>query len=187
MTTPRSILTLWVDPHAPLEPRGTADKGLTYPTPEELRTHAKYQRGAPIERLRRCYVIEPGGCWRWIKGHTTNGYGHFSINHIYYQAHVIVWIAERGTPPAGLQPDHLCRNRWCVNPDCIEWVTRAVNVQRGSQATLTPEQVATIKARGKAAGVRAMAVEYGVNHSTISRILSGRIWVETPASVEAAA
>lgn len=34
--------------------------------------------------------------------------------------------------PAGLDIDHLCRNRWCVNPWHMEPVTRKVNLQRGN-------------------------------------------------------
>lgn len=160
---------------------------LVYPTAERLRRRLAGERGAPADRLRRSYIVETSGCWRWTTALTTSGYGHFFVAGSYHQAHVIVWIAERGTPPIGLEPDHTCRNRWCVNPEHIEWVTHAVNSQRGARSFLSPEQVAMIRLRGKAAGVRAMAREYGVDHSTISRVLAGLVWAESSAEGLAAA
>ena len=36
-----------------------------------------------------------------------------------------------GPIPEGLDLDHLCRNRWCVNPEHVEPVTRRENLIRG--------------------------------------------------------
>jgi hypothetical protein len=161
---------------------------VKYPTAAELRSPGKRLHGTPADRLARCYVIEPNGCWRWIKGLTTVGYGHFSIRSVYYQAHLLLYILHVGPLPDGLEPDHLCRNRWCVNPFDLEFVTHAVNVQRGSRSVLSSEQAAAIRtARKNGAGVRALARLYGVNHAIISRIVNGKIWVQRPESAEAAA
>jgi hypothetical protein len=161
---------------------------IPYPTATELRSPGKSLHGTPADRLARCYVVEDSGCWRWTKGLTSVGYGHFSIRSVYYQAHLLLYILHVGPLPEGLEPDHLCRNRWCVNPADIEFVTHAVNVQRGIRSVLSPEQVEAIRlARRSGAGVRALARQYGVNHATVSRIVNGLIWVTRPEKAEAAA
>jgi len=157
---------------------------VRYPTRDELLI-CRNKGLSTADRIRASYVVEANGCWRWTRGLTGSGYGHVSIQSIYYQAHLLTYILRVGPIPTGLEPDHLCRNRWCVNPDHLEFVTHAVNVQRGIRSVLSPEQVAEIKRRGKRAGVRAMAREYGVNHATISRIVNGLIWVDERQAVAA--
>ena len=51
---------------------------------------------------------------------------------------------HHGPVPEGLELDHLCRIRHCVNPDHVEPVTCAVNVRRGDLTKLTEEQVRSI-------------------------------------------
>lgn len=46
-------------------------------------------------------------------------------------AHRVVWEILVGPIPEGLDLDHLCRNRKCVNPDHLEPTTRQVNLRRG--------------------------------------------------------
>jgi hypothetical protein len=164
----------------------TAARSLIYPTRAELLIpHLKGLSAA--ERLLARYVVEPNGCWRWTRGITTVGYAHLSIQSVYYQAHRLMYILLIGPFPEGLEPDHTCRNRACVNPWHIEPVTHDVNMQRGSRARLTETKVAAIRsAHVSGAGVRALARLYGVNHSTVSRIVNGLIWPE-PEQAEAVA
>lgn len=71
------------------------------------------------------------GCWRW-KGKTRNGYGVAYIGTPDRFAHRIAYALCVGPVPAGLDLDHLCRNRSCVNPSHLEPVTRQVNLLRGA-------------------------------------------------------
>lgn len=50
------------------------------------------------------------------------------------RAHRWAYLHFVGKIPAGLDLDHLCRNRWCVNPEHLEPVTRSENLTRGYAA-----------------------------------------------------
>lgn len=70
-------------------------------------------------------------CWQWVGYTTEAGYGVVSIADKTYRAHRVVYESARGRVPAGMQLDHLCRNRDCVNPEHLEPVTALQNTMRG--------------------------------------------------------
>src|SRR5690348_1907218 len=72
----------------------------------------------------------PGECWTW-QATQTNGYGQFKIDGKQRYAHRVSYELTVGPIPDGLQIDHLCRNRACVNPAHMEPVTPRVNTLRG--------------------------------------------------------
>lgn len=77
----------------------------------------------------------PGSCWTWNAGTNGDGYGTFGLTlapHTYKAvgAHRLVYEALVGPIPAGMEIDHLCRNRRCVRPDHLEAVSHRVNVLR---------------------------------------------------------
>jgi DNA-binding transcriptional regulator YiaG len=86
-------------------------------------------------RLRRAGhdVVDMGfatPCWLWRGWVNDRGYGRASS----HPAHVIYYKRHVGPIPEGLQLDHLCRVRLCVNPAHLEPVTHAENIRRGAEA-----------------------------------------------------
>lgn len=74
--------------------------------------------------------LGPGGCWLWTAHIDQNGYGTFSIKKTPRKAHRVDYEAFVGPVSDGLQLDHLCRVRHCVNPEHLEPVTAAENNAR---------------------------------------------------------
>jgi hypothetical protein len=71
------------------------------------------------------------GCWNWAGYVTARGYGRAQVKARFYPIHRLVWMELRGPIPDGLELDHLCRNRICVNPAHLEPVTNRENNLRG--------------------------------------------------------
>lgn len=76
-------------------------------------------------------VDKTDGCWLWSAARTADGYGNIKVDGKARRAHRLAYELSVGEIPAGLDLDHLCRNRSCVNPDHLEPVTRRENVLRG--------------------------------------------------------
>lgn len=88
-----------------------------------------------MERILNKFIPEPNsGCWLWIGYVDNGGYGRIGIGGKYgaiVNAHRVTWESEHGPIPEGLQIDHLCRVRCCVNPRHLEPVTNRENTLRG--------------------------------------------------------
>ena len=76
-------------------------------------------------------VDAEGDCWDWIAAIGTGGYGRFWDGENLVQAHRFVWELLVGPIPEGMELDHLCRRRRCVNPDHLHVVTHAENINLG--------------------------------------------------------
>lgn len=85
-----------------------------------------------LERLlEKVSVPKSGGCWLWT-GHVNNrGYGRIGVGFDVKYAHRVSYELSKGRIPDGLQLDHLCRVRRCINPQHLEPVTNRENGYRG--------------------------------------------------------
>jgi hypothetical protein len=84
------------------------------------------------------YIVDENGCWIWQLGRSGPGgegkqYGVKWDKEKRKQVRAHRWYYEqaKGPIPEGMDLDHLCRVRLCVNPDHLEPVSRAENLRRG--------------------------------------------------------
>lgn len=99
-------------------------------------------RGRSIEeRIMSKVEKAESGCWIWTGAMTADGYGNFSYgsrldgSRKTTTAHRAAYEALVGTVAKGMEVDHLCRVRNCVNPDHLEVVTKHENWRRGVSFT----------------------------------------------------
>ena len=79
-------------------------------------------------------------CWLWTGARTRLGYGqigHGGQDGKVVVVHRVAYELLVGPIPEGLELDHLCHVRRCVNPAHLEPVTHLENMRRGHFATKT--------------------------------------------------
>lgn len=109
-----------------------------------------------------------------------NGYGMIGKSY----AHRLSYEKYVGPIPEGLQIDHLCRNRACINHRHMEPVTSSENALRGntgrnpklSSRKLTPDAVRVIRA--SPLSNRKLAVMFGVSHEAVRTARSEQTYAE---------
>lgn len=96
--------------------------------------NATTQRFMPETVEQRFWRQVDGGdaqtCWLWTGRPAKDGYGKFVVRRKWHQAHRFAYESLISEIPIGLELDHLCRNRACVNPWHLEPVTHQINMLR---------------------------------------------------------
>ena len=86
--------------------------------------HATYDR----EYIENRSIPEPNsGCWLWMGCVHKDGYAKISSGQNAHRVSYSLFVCEA---PKGMDIDHKCKNRSCVNPDHLEAVTHKENVRR---------------------------------------------------------
>lgn len=133
-------------------------------------------------------VGTPGGCWLW-NAQRLFGYGRFKVEGKMRCAHHIAWMLTHGEIPHGMFLCHRCDNPGCVNPAHLFLGTHDDNMRdmvakrrqaRGDahgSAKISARDVRKIRALGMKGEVRRkIAADFGIEHSTVGDILTGRSW-----------
>lgn len=77
-------------------------------------------------------------CWNW-GGALSRGYGVIRVDGKKALAHRVSYELANGPIPEGLQIDHMCHNRRCVNPSHLQAVTAEGNRQNLSGAYMNSQ------------------------------------------------
>lgn len=97
---------------------------------------AEYVHGHNSRRLLRDLFWEKTSpaattdCWPWFGTFNQKGYAVMNHRSKHLRAARVSYKLFRGPIAEGLEPDHTCRMRGCVNPWHLDLVTRGENVRR---------------------------------------------------------
>jgi hypothetical protein len=83
-----------------------------------------------LDKLMSKVEKQENGCWIYTGPKFKNGYGRFYYPDNGQFAHRFSYEHFNGSIPKGLQIDHLCMNKLCVNPEHLEAVTLQENIRR---------------------------------------------------------
>lgn len=134
--------------------------------------HGHYGR----KNIDSLYIKAPSGCWLWI-GHIENGYGRIGKR----LAYRVTYERVHGPVPKGLELDHICRVRSCVNPDHLEPVTKVENILRGAVVKYSTATMRDVR-RAIEQGYSNVAISrmYGMSTSHVSRVRHNKVSTDRP-------
>jgi hypothetical protein len=112
-------------------------KGLCTKHYQRQRTHGTTdaQVAPTTEERFWAKVNKTDGCWNWAGSTTHNGYGDFQNGGKTLRSHRVSYEWANGPIPDGMQIDHICHNRRCVNPEHLRTVTPKQNSENLSGPT----------------------------------------------------
>ena len=135
-----------------------------------------------VDPFTRYYISNMGyktPCWIWEGARIPRGYGSIKRARKVSLVHRAFYEKFKGPIDGNLFIDHLCRNIICVNPDHLEAVTQAVNVQRGNSSKINIEIVNKIREDHRnGLSQKLLICKYKLRQTHISKIINNEIWVQ---------
>lgn len=154
------------------------------------------QLGPKTESLFWRYVSVGGidECWTWMGTPMGKGYGQVTVRRRKVGAHRVAYAISKGLLHDKAIVRHKCDNRICVNPSHLLTGTTYQNIHdcidRGRAGSwnpageINPNSILTdadvISIRNSTATRHELAIQYGVSHSAICRIVARKSWKHIP-------
>jgi hypothetical protein len=113
-------------------------------------------------------------CKVWLGAPHKTGYASTTRAGGSVYLHRKAYEEARGPVPPGLELDHLCGVKNCLNVEHLEPVTHAENIRRCAHTKLTVEDVREI--RGSSLSQVELAKKYGVTNHAIWRVVHRHTW-----------
>lgn len=141
-------------------------------------------------------VIRGRDCWLWTGAVNSHGYGRLRSgeDRSVLRAHRVSWELHFGPIPDGLFVLHYCDNPPCVRPDHLFLGTNTDNLRDASKKGRTGPQLHPERYQGEnghrtklterdvrdirraTASQQAIAAQYGINPSSVSKIVLRKTW-----------
>lgn len=122
------------------------------------------------------------GCWIWSGSIHPEGYGRFGYKGKTQKAHRVSYELHRGEIPSGKLVCHACDEPSCVNPNHLFLGTNDDNQADKAKKGRAAKKLSLAKAMmikqslSRGAKIIDLAKEFGVTHTVIVNIKSGKIW-----------
>lgn len=136
------------------------------------------------------YIPEPNsGCWIWLGGVNSGGYGQVKRDQKSVLAHRLSWGIEHGEPaPRGRMVCHSCDNTLCVNPDHLFLGDALINMT--DKMTKGRHRVAVGESQGRAKLTASIVIsirsdrrpqqeianDHGISVASVSNIKARKSW-----------
>lgn len=73
---------------------------------------------------------DENGCWIWQKSLNEKGYPRIGVDGRTTYAHIVSYQLFNGPVERGMDIDHTCNVKACINPEHLEQVTHKENIDR---------------------------------------------------------